>query len=44
MLRKLREKTEKVLGKEKTEEIVNETVKEVLKETKPRKSIRKKNK
>lgn len=44
LLRKLREESEKVLGKEKTEEIINETVKNVLNETKPKKTTRKKNK
>ena len=44
LLRKLREESEKILGKEKTEEIINETVEKVLKETKPKKTIRKKNK
>lgn len=37
MLRKLREISEEVLGKDKTDEIIKETVKEVLNETKPKK-------
>lgn len=37
MLRKLREMSEEVLGKDKTDEIIKETVKEVLKETKSKK-------
>lgn len=37
VLRKLREISEEVLGKEKTDEIIEETIKEVLKDTKPKK-------
>lgn len=37
MLRKLREISEEVLGEDKTDEIIKETVEEVLKETKPKK-------
>ena len=36
-LLKLRELSNKVLGEEETEKIVNDTVKEVLEETKPKK-------
>ena len=36
ILRKLREKCEKVLGKEKTDKIIEDTVKKVLDETKPK--------
>ena len=36
-LLKLRELSNKVLGEEETEKIINETVKEVLEETKPKK-------
>lgn len=42
LLRKLRELSERIVGKEETNEIINETVKEVLEETKPKKSTRKK--
>lgn len=35
-LLKLREMSEKVLGKEETDRIIDETVKEVLEETKPK--------
>lgn len=41
MLRKLREMSEQVLGEEKTNEIINDTVKKVLKETKPKKNTKK---
>lgn len=36
-LRKLREMSEKVLGEEKTNKIIEQTIKKVLKETKPNK-------
>ena len=36
MLRKLREVCEEVIGKEETDKIINDTVKEVLEETKPK--------
>ena len=38
MLRKLREQCEKVLGKEETNKIIENTVKKVLDETKPKKT------
>lgn len=44
MLRKLREISEQVLGKEETDKIIEETVKEVLEETKPRKKKKKEEK
>lgn len=37
VLRKLREISEKVLGEEKTNKIINDTVKKVLDETAPKK-------
>jgi len=37
MLRKLREISNEVLGEEETNKIIEETVKEVLEETKPKK-------
>lgn len=37
MLRKLRELAEEILGEEETNEVIEETVKEVLEETKPKK-------
>ncbi len=40
-LLKLRELSNKVLGEKETEEIINETVKEVLEETKPKKKAKK---
>ena len=42
MLRKLRETAEKVLGKEETEKIIEETVKKVLEETTPKTTTKKK--
>lgn len=42
MLRKLRAQAEEVLGKEETEKIINETVSEVLKDTKPKTKTKKK--
>ncbi len=41
VLRKLREMAEEVLGKEETNKIVEESVKEVLEETKPKKKTKK---
>ncbi len=38
VLRALRNLANEVLGKEETEKIINETVKEVLEETKPKKT------
>lgn len=40
-LLKLREMANKVLGEEETEKIINETVANVLEETKPRKKAKK---
>lgn len=37
MLRKLRQKSEQFIGKEETNKIIEETTKEVLEETKPKK-------
>lgn len=37
VLRKLREMTDEVIGKDETDKIIKETVKEVLEETKPKK-------
>ena len=42
VLRKLREISENLLGKEETEKIISETVKEVIEETKPKRKQRKK--
>lgn len=42
MLRALRNIANEVLGKEETDKIINEAVKEVLEETKPKKPRRKK--
>lgn len=42
LLRKLRELSEKIIGKEETNKIIDESVKEVLEETKPKKTTRKK--
>lgn len=36
MLRKLREMAESTLGKEETDKLINETIEEVLEETKPK--------
>ena len=36
MLRKLRELSEEIIGKEETDKIVKETVEEILEETKPK--------
>lgn len=36
MLRKLREASEDIIGKEETNKIVEDTIKEVLEETKPK--------
>ena len=44
MLRKLREISEKVLGEEETNKVIEETVKEVLEETKPIKKKKKEDK
>lgn len=41
VLRKLREMAEEVLGKEETNKIIEESVKEVLEETKPKKKTKK---
>lgn len=41
VLRKLRELSEKTIGEEKTNEIIQETVKKVLEETKPKKKGKK---
>lgn len=40
VLRKLREVSEEVIGKEETNKIINKTLKEVLEETKPKKEIK----
>ena len=40
-LLKLRELSDKVLGEKETEKIINETVKEVLEEVKPKKKAKK---
>lgn len=37
MLRKLRSMSNKILGEEKTNQIIEETIKEVLEDTKPKK-------
>ena len=37
VLRKLREISEEVLGKKETKKIINEAIKEVIEETKPKK-------
>lgn len=42
ILRKIRELSENVLGEKETKKIINETVEEVLKETKPKKTAKKK--
>lgn len=42
MLRKLRQKSEQFIGKEETNKIIEETIKEVLEETKPKKKKTKK--
>lgn len=42
VLRKLREISEEVIGKEETEKIIDETIKDVLEETKPKKKTTKK--
>ena len=44
MLRKLREVCEEVIGKEETEKIIKDTVKEVLEETKPKTKKKKEDK
>ena len=44
MLRKLREMSEKELGKKETDKIIKETIEEVLEETKPKRTTRKKRK
>jgi len=44
MLRKLREVCEEVIGKEETDKIINDTVKEVLEETKPKTKKKKEDK
>lgn len=41
VLRKLREMAEDILGKEETNKIIEESVKEVLEETKPKKTNKK---
>lgn len=41
VLRKLRAEAEKVLGESETEKIIEDTVKEVLEETKPKKTKKK---
>ena len=41
VLKKLREMAEEVLGKEETNKIIEESVKEVLEETKPKKKTKK---
>ncbi len=41
VLRKLREMAEDILGKEETNKIIEESVKEVLEETKPKKTTKK---
>ena len=42
VLRKLREISERVLGEEETNKVIEDTVKEVLKDTKPKKETKKK--
>lgn len=41
MLRKIRQMSEEVLGEEKTNEIIKETIQKVIKETKPKKKTKK---
>lgn len=41
MLRKIRQMSEEVLGEEKTNEIIDKTIQEVIKETKPKKKTKK---
>ena len=43
LFRALRNLSEEVLGKEETDKIINETVKEVLEETKPKKIVKRLN-
>lgn len=42
VLRKLRAMSENIIGEEETNKIIEETVQEVLKETKPKKTTKKK--
>ena len=42
VLRKLREISERVLGEEETNKVIEDTVKEVLEDTKPKKETKKK--
>lgn len=44
VLREIRRIANEVLGEEQTEKIINETVKEVLEETKPKKLFKRTNK